>query len=351
MPSTYSRSTNFYVEFLHWDNRGTLDGFIDHNKNMFLLNNEYDTRKRICDSLYERFKTHDFLWSNQSYTSLTSSLFKQMCGFLPESEYNVHTRQMLDDFYPRALQWCSTKEIPGRVVNIDICKCYPSNLLNNTEPIPMYSIHDVIHPFGTKDELRSCGEVYLDEVVLNLYGFPFKIEAGFYTSNLVYYLVDELFMSTKYINYQITTKKALKPDTFSEYVKFIFDKFPEAEAKKLANSFIGELGRKYNRQNYGFTCTNYDTAMCCWTSAMAEKKNVTVEHYKDLFLIREQKVERIFKDTTSINRFVISQSILKLLHLIEANYTKKSQIYGYNTDGIYILNPKMKYENKKDGFV
>ena len=28
----YSRSENFYVEFLHWNNNGILDGFIDHKK-------------------------------------------------------------------------------------------------------------------------------------------------------------------------------------------------------------------------------------------------------------------------------------------------------------------------------
>ena len=28
----YSRSVNFYVEYLHWNNNGTLDGFIDHKK-------------------------------------------------------------------------------------------------------------------------------------------------------------------------------------------------------------------------------------------------------------------------------------------------------------------------------
>ena len=53
----YSRNKNVYVEFLHWNNNGILDGFIDHNKNMYLLNEEYDTRKKICDKLFDTFKT------------------------------------------------------------------------------------------------------------------------------------------------------------------------------------------------------------------------------------------------------------------------------------------------------
>ena len=125
-------------------------------------------------------------------------------------------------------------------------------------------------------------------------------------------------MSTKQIKYQITTKKALKPDTFKEYIKFIFDEFPEGEAKRLANSFIGHLGIRYNKTNQGSTCTTYDTACCCWTSAMAEGKNVTVEEFDGIFLVREQTIERKFTDHNSINRFVVSEAILKCLQLIGA---------------------------------
>ena len=54
---------------------------------------------------------------------MASLLFKQMCRYLPQSSYNVRTRAMLDEYYPRALQWCSTEEIPDDVVGIDICIC------------------------------------------------------------------------------------------------------------------------------------------------------------------------------------------------------------------------------------
>ena len=61
--------TNYFVEYLHFDNNGELDGFLDHKNNMYVLNNEYDARKSICDTLYERYKIQDFISSNQSYTS------------------------------------------------------------------------------------------------------------------------------------------------------------------------------------------------------------------------------------------------------------------------------------------
>ena len=198
----------------------------------------------------------------------------QLHGYLPESTYNLKTRDLLDEYYPRALQWCSIEDVPDDVVSIDISKSYPSILLNNTSPIPVYNIHNVVEPFNCKSDLRQCGEFYINETTLNNYGSPIHIEAGFYSSNLVSYLVDTLNMPLSQIKYKIVTKKALKPDTFKSFMKYIFDEYPESEAKKLANSFIGELGRKYNRTNCGFTCTEYDTAMCCWTRAMADKRNM-----------------------------------------------------------------------------
>ncbi|XP_068692731.1 uncharacterized protein [Montipora foliosa] len=344
----YINSTCYYVEYLHWNNNGILDGFIDHRNNMFLLNDEYDIRKSICDHLLGLYKTHDFMWVNQTYTGLASALFKQLCGYLPQSTYNVHTREMLDDFYPRALQWCTTEDIPDDVVNIDISKSYPNVLLNNGMPIPVYSIHDVVEPFYSKSDLGKCGEFYIEETILYNYGTPLKIEAGFYSNALVSYLVDELNMSVKQIKYKIVSKKALKPDTFKPFLKYVFETFSESKAKRLANSFIGDLGRKYNRTNTGFTCVEYDTAMACWTQGIKDGRNIVIDSYNEIYLIKEQKCERLFSDNTSVNRFVVSQAILKCLELLRKCYGEKSALYAYNTDGIFITNPRVILENKKD---
>ena len=315
---------------------------------MYLLNEEYDKRKTICDKLFDTFKTYDFIWTNQSYTSIATSLFKELNGYIPESSYNINTRQMLDDFYSGALQWCTTNDIPDNVVSIDIAKCYPSILFKNKHEIPIYSIHNVIEPFNCKSDLNLCGEFYINETVLNNYSNSIKIEAGFYSSNLVSYLVDVLYMPISQIKHKIVTKRALKPDTFSEFIKFIFDNLPESEAKKIANRFIGELGRKYNKTNQSFTCTDYETAMAGWTSAMAENKNVTIDHHNEIYLIREQKIDRIFSDHTSINRFVVSEAILKCLQLIE-KCTVKIASYIVTTQMVFMSeNPKNSSGIKKD---
>ena len=55
-----------------------------------------------------------------------------MVGYLPESSYNNRTREILDRYYPIALQWCSFDDKPEGLVNIDICKQFPSILIKKS---------------------------------------------------------------------------------------------------------------------------------------------------------------------------------------------------------------------------
>lgn len=141
-------------------------------------------------------------------------------------------------------------------------------------------------------------------------------QAGFYSSNLLSYLVEGLNIPLKYIKYMIITKRALKPNTLSKFIEYLFDNFPEKQGKKLANSFVGELGTKYSKLNQGFTRTEYDTAMC-WTKAMADKRKVTTDHFQDMSGEGADMCQRLFHDNTSINRFVVLEAILNCLLPIE----------------------------------
>ena len=38
--NSYVNNSNMYIEDLHWNNRGVPDGFVDCNKNMYLLNED-----------------------------------------------------------------------------------------------------------------------------------------------------------------------------------------------------------------------------------------------------------------------------------------------------------------------
>lgn len=57
----YIIKTNNFVEYLNWNSRGVLDGFLDHNNNMYVRNDEYETRRLICEALYSKYKIDDFV--------------------------------------------------------------------------------------------------------------------------------------------------------------------------------------------------------------------------------------------------------------------------------------------------
>lgn len=104
-----------------------------------------------------------------------------MRGYLPESQYDTKTREVIDDFYPRALQWCSNDPAPDNLTSMDISKCYPSVLIDNKVPIPIYTIHDVIQPIDWNRDVKTTGEYYIDEYGFDRMGKGIKIESGFYS--------------------------------------------------------------------------------------------------------------------------------------------------------------------------
>ena len=71
---------------------------------------------------------------------------------------------------------------------------------------------------------------------------------------------------------------------------YIFDTFPEAQAKHLANGFIGDLGRKYKKTDHGFTCRSMDTAQAIWTAGLATGTNISIDGYKNSYTDQDQIV-------------------------------------------------------------
>lgn len=253
-------------------------------------NNDYDTRKSICEQMKKAYDIHDFQWSNQGHTSLANSLFKMMNGYIPESSYNNKTREILDRFYPRALQWCSFGDIPEALVNIDISKQFPSILIDNSVNFPHYTMHEVFEKFnGKPSELDNNGEFLIDEFMIQKFGPKVPIESGVYHVSLIRYLIDELGMPLSNIKYKLIAKHEIEADTFKKFMVCLFNNFPEAHAKNLANSFIGDLGRKYDKTDYGFTCTELQTCQDVWTQALAGEINIMINKFEDMYLVREQK--------------------------------------------------------------
>ena len=143
----------------------------------------------------------------------------------------------------------------------------------------------------------------------------------------------------------ITTKKALKPDTFKDYIKYILENFPEAKPKKWLILLSENLVVNITKLIKG-SPANPMIQQCAF--GLAQGKDITIDQFHDKFLIRKQQIERIFPDNTSINRFVVSEAILKCLQLIFDCYGKNSVLYSVNTDGFFTTTPVKNFKNKRD---
>ena len=101
------------------------------------------------------------------------------------------------------------------------------------------------------------GEYYVNEYKIPIGNDDIKIEVGFYSRRMMRTLIEKFNMPKIQIKWYIPTRKTLRCDTFKNYLLAIFSLFPESEAKLLANSFIGNLGKKYSRKDSGFVDSGF----------------------------------------------------------------------------------------------
>ena len=158
------------------------------------------------------------------------------------------------------------------------------------------------------------------------------------------YLLDNRLLTKSAIKYHITASMTLKTDTFKEFLQVVFSNFTEGVAKELANRFIGNLDGKYDKRHKGFLSTSYDNVCCMWTESVAKGRRVEISHFDNgegegLFMAKEIDVQRKLSDNCSVNRQVISKSIIELLELINRVCGENSVIEGYNTAAVYVINP------------
>ena len=353
--------TGRHIDCFHYDGRNQIDGFITPDlKNMVTAYDNFDMRKDLCEKLYETFSIEHFKFTNQGLTSIAVHLFEQLYGHIEKSDYNRHTQTILDDFYPKALQHTFLDDKPPLIVGqdhidlpkypmlaLDIAKDFPSVLVDNRHPLPIYSIHNKIEPFDGK---LKVGEYYIHETTITSFktsnNEPIRVEAGFYNRALIDYLIQKRRIKLEDIKYQLVADKSIKHDAFVGYLKYVFDNFEESVAKAMSNQFIGYLGTKYDKSSKGFTTISHETACAVWTEAAETGEKVTISKEGDIYIVRKQDIKRKMSEHCAINRPVISGSILKLLELIEDTCDPETTIYGYNTDAVYVSRPQKEYPPK-----
>ena len=72
----YILKTNFYIEYLHWNNNGALDGLVNHDNNMYLLNEKYiTTHGNQCVTNYLIYTKLTISFGQINHTQVSQCLY------------------------------------------------------------------------------------------------------------------------------------------------------------------------------------------------------------------------------------------------------------------------------------
>ena len=160
----------------------------------------------------------------------------------------------------------------------DIAKAYPSVLLNNKYDFPIYSIHDTLEEY--KGEEFTVAEYFIDHnIIVDLQtknGKPIIIPAGMFTRYAVEKLIYHELITKEDITYVLKAKQSLKAGAFKEFMTYLFNTYPETTAKKMANQFIGFLGTKYDKTNYGYMTSEINDCLASWAEGVEQNVKVNI---------------------------------------------------------------------------
>ena len=326
----------YIIEQFNFRTQSNISAFVHPITGKVILeNNDFDIRKSICDKAYEIYKNDDYKFKNQSITQLSMNLFKNMVGKLEKSTYNSLVNNILNEYAPKPFTEGYASEYSSFSRAFDNYKSYSTVLYNNKCNIPIYNIFCDFKDYDNRE--IECGEYFIDNVITKYEGDkPFIIPAGVYSWNLIKYLLDNKLIKKKQIKKMLLPCGELPFEIFSNFVKEIYTKFNEIEAKKIINMFIGNMGTKYNKTINGAIVDNEAEAR----ALHALHDNVEIYPFNNLYLVKQCVKNRLDKDNTSIHRFVISGGIINILETLKIKYNPQaSKLISIRTDCVYIDKP------------
>lgn len=74
---------------------------------------------------------------------------------------------------------------------------------------------------------------------------------------MVYYAINNDYITIKNIKYQLIASKTIKKDSFKEFVEYLYKNYP-SDAKMIVNCLIGDFGTKYLKKDLVNITTSYE---------------------------------------------------------------------------------------------
>jgi hypothetical protein len=317
----------------------------------------YSIRRTMCETLSQLYPLHNFEFKNQSFPTLARSYAIMKFGNLPmKSSYTDEQIKFYDQFPIGPSVRTLIKDFDPTKSNfscIDMKRCYSTCMRDMNENYLGFCEFDEIVPF-TEDMKIGKGHYWIDSHVVPQLG-GFLIEKGYCDHRYLRKLVKNNYLPKNKIKFYRKASFEIDHEPYNQFVKDMNEIFPDdkypAYAKNLVNCFIGEHGTKYQYFNKMFCTTEFDIVLAMFGKYIEQQESVEIKDkffrlhkLGDIHFCTETKKERLYKDNCPIFAQIVCDAKIRLIELIEQFYVpNQSKLIGYNTDCIYIENPKPFY--------
>lgn len=313
---------------------------------------DYEDRKKVCDYIYNNvFKDATFMFQNQSWRTIAQKFFEFRYGFHKKSHLNTTVQNWFDQ-YPAAPLIGSNIQAPDGCDSIDIVKGYSGVVQSMPEHYCIMSIFDelventgqlkeikpgfyeikytlVIQPQGGGFIAKKFGQN--ERVLCPLNGIV--VPNGKCSHIRVNFLLENKFITFDDISRYVTSSYCLEATTFKDFVKDIYDMFPN-DGKMLFNTFQGGLGQRMKKRSKALATNSREMAMSMLFDEVNKGNQVSYKEFKDLMLLKSTQVDFLSSNHYPIYHQIVDGGIVKLLTLYKKMTNSDTIICNWRVDCI-----------------
>ena len=318
---------------------------------LIFLSNGYTDRRGTCIELNKKYDCLNFSFINQTYASIGNEIYKIENGDILKSSYNTNTRDLIDQYQIEPVHIGGLKSNKKWKYKIggDCPKSYSNAIIKyfKNKKIGVCSMfNNYIEDVRILDSVTDDRYYLIDGITLK--GMKLH-KIGW----VPYFYVDELIRrgfkvsSYGYLKYI----KYFDGNDIVNFVERVYDAVEiVSDAKKIVNSFIGNLNSKFIHENRGFITIDPDMVM------YAIEEGFEIEHDTDdettVYICKSKNKTRKYSDNSLIYSSVISCGILNLLDLVDHLDENVGEYFitGINTDAVYYLCDDQSYTSKNNGY-
>ena len=295
---------------------------------------DWEKRHAVCAELAS-LKCLPLLWANQSWGSMSRTLFELKFGKLKPSEYSPEYMKILKHTVLRPLKGrtCTAVKPDATPESIDIRRQHTSTLLNYAGQYPRYVYTDETRPC-TVDEELVVGDYFVSEDFTMCKGNELA-QSGWYPHEFIRVALERKLIDREIVTHVMPASHFYDSAPIREHAKWVYEKFP-SESKNMLNHHIGWWGKTVRRTTKQMTTNSWPTVCAL---IYEDPEHIQLTNLGDLIHLRKYSEVARSEGYAPLWRHVIAMSMLALDQMFNDLVGPDTVVYAWNTDSIKLSNP------------